>query len=350
MRLHPYLLILLYAANKCRALDDDSDWSKNKCMTKLMASDPNARHIVDINYSWEGVIKSMFANEKNTCLTIDVLGRGDENPTAGIPVGIFKCPDDLEKAQLHQKWFIKGKMEGTHDVEPTFKGYIRSSKPTKDGEYLCLTARKDPSRTPLSIYREGHAKYGRWTEQNDCYDWNNKQGAKKHDNFWNHHMFFTSWGVVYMDRCRDDWPPQQWLIGLSLDLKDGKRRYKDDPSKWNWIRPLEMDSDECEQPVRDVNKNDVWGAWCETSKECPPNYPYHPGLMRPWMNPDKIDDRKKVQWVMVGCSPSNWMPQPNFGLLDKNAEIRADIVRQTINDPRIAPVYLDPDLQPIQMA
>ncbi|RVD81876.1 uncharacterized protein DFL_009723 [Arthrobotrys flagrans] len=361
MWLHPWLLILLYSVNPGHTLDDDSNYSKDATMTRLSSINENTPKEEEVTWTWNGVIKSMFSDEKDTCLTLDILGRDDAGgvkkrfPKPGTGVGVYKCPGKLGDAPAHQRWFIKGRNTDGLDLEPVFEGIIRSNQVAWDGKRLCLTARKDPSRTPLTTWKYSESQTNTWNEQTKFFDWTSKQDTKNvNDMFWNHHKYFTSWGPVYMDHCRPGDPSQTWLIALSPDEKDNTRRYPDDPKKWTWIRPKLMGRKQCEQaPNRDPNVDAAQypDAWCihRKDRDCKPNYNYHPGLMRPYIPPEKVNEQTKVQWVMVGCSPSNWMLQRNFALLNKDGNIRDKVIKDRIKDPRIGPEYYDADFAPVDL-
>ncbi|KAK6521709.1 hypothetical protein TWF506_001913 [Arthrobotrys conoides] len=352
MWLHPWLLMLLYAAKQCHALADDGKYGDDKAMTRLSSINENTPDLEEVTFTWNGVIKSMFADETDTCLTLDILGHDGKDskkfPEIGTRVGVYKCPGKLGDAPAYQKWFIKGRVTEGVDVEPVFEGLIRTNQVTMDGKRLCLVGRIDPGRTPLTINDPPN-----WNPQAKFYNWEEKQGIKAHPMFWNHHKWFTSWGVVYVDECRPGDHSQSWYIGLSPNSKN-ERRYPDDPKKWTWIRPKEMPSWPCEQPPnRDPKKRNEEqpDAWCihREDSDCKPNYPYHPGLMRPYIAHDRVKEQTMVQWVMLGCSPSNWMPQLNFALLDGNGNIRDDVIGSRIKDPRIPPKYVDADYLRVEL-
>ncbi|EGX43117.1 hypothetical protein AOL_s00215g726 [Orbilia oligospora ATCC 24927] len=347
MRLHTGLIILLYAVKQSLALNDDDNHGKDKVMTRLSSINENTPDLEEVTFTWTGVIKSMFADEKDTCLTLDILGLDGPGmiryPQIGTRVGVYKCPSSVANAPAYQKWFIKGRLVEGVDVEPVFEGLIRTNQVTMYGKRLCLAGRMDPGRTPLSLYdaEERHA-------QAKFFNWEDMQGVDVHPMFWNHNKWFTSWGVVYVDECRPGDHTQAWHIGLSPD-RDNRRRYPDDPKKWTWIRPKGMPSTPCESPPnRDPSKRDGEQpeALCihRTDSKCKPNYPYHPGLMRPYIAPERVKEQESVQWVMLGCSPSNWMLQHNFALLDSGSgDIRDSVIGDRIKDPRIPPKYVDAD-------
>ncbi|KAK6506806.1 hypothetical protein TWF481_005266 [Arthrobotrys musiformis] len=364
MRLQPWILILLYAVNQGRALDDDKKYGKDATMVRLSDIDPNDPGIEEVTYTWTGVIKSMFSDEKDTCLTLDILNRyvdekgkqfSEKFPKSGTGVGIFRCPGNLGDAPAYQKWFIKGTVYTQEDVEPVFEGIIRSQQVTEGGGRLCLTYREDPGRTPLTGWKKTNDGKDQlaWNPQAKFYDWDYQQDINPHPRFWNYHKFFTSWGVVSVSHCRPGSDDQIWHIGLSPDEENGNRRYPDDPKRWTWIRPKVMPINECIQaPNRDpkASEESQPDAMCIHRKDrnCKPNYSWHPGLMRPYIAPERVNDMEKVQWVMVGCSPSNWMPQQNFGLLKGGTDqIRDKIIKARIKDPRIAPTRLDYDFRQI---
>ncbi|KAK6362174.1 hypothetical protein TWF730_005870 [Orbilia blumenaviensis] len=352
---HPWFLVLLYAANQGYALPDDKNYGKDSPMTKYIYKDPNSPDLEEVTYSWEGVIKSMFSDEKDTCLTVDIFtimgndweekkGQFEVFPDSGTKVGIYKCPGSLGDAKAYQKWLIKGKVLDGRDPEPVFEGYIRSNQVTDDGERLCLTARHDPGMTPLASWRHAERQEIPWHNQAKYYDWRWRQDDEGiNPMHWVYHDYWSSWGVVYLDYCRENDPSQTWWIGLTAN-QDGDRIFPDDPRRWNWIRPKEMPRFNCQEPIRDADSGTP-DAWCKKGENnCKPNYSWHPGLMRPYMTEAKAGSERLVQWVMLGCSPSNWMFQQNFALLTAEGQIRDKMVGTTKDDPRIAPLYIDPDL------
>ncbi|KAK6350588.1 hypothetical protein TWF718_003777 [Orbilia javanica] len=361
MWVQPWLLVLFYAVNQGNALGDDGRYGKDKAMTRLSSVNENTPDIEEVTWTWNGVLKSMFSDEKDTCLTLDILGHEEagskEFPSPGTKVGVFRCPGSVDGAPAYQRWFIKGRVYHGLDVEPVFEGVIRSDQVTADGRRLCLSYINDPARTPLASWQmvPGEDKPRDWHPQAKYYDWRSTQGTSGvHPMFWNHHKFYTTWGRVFVDYCKTGGKSQTWWIGLSPDEDGGKRRFADDPVRWTWIRPMNMPWRTCDTPQnRDTGKKDDEQpeAWCIHRQDsgCKPNYPYHPGLMRPYIPPDQVDDQTKVQWVMLGCSPTNWMPQLNFGLLNSQGEIKDAIVGTKMKDPRIPPGYVDWDFQPVEL-
>ncbi|KAK6541448.1 hypothetical protein TWF694_007259 [Orbilia ellipsospora] len=320
MWLKTYILILIYSTftnSAPRPLDDDSDWNRNKAITILSSLVKG----VDNFYQWSGVIKSMFFDDKNRCLTVDMRNQNFGRPHQYARAVVNHCPDSRDAAPTEQRWFVKGTIEFIYGDQPVFEGYIRSNMKTWENEQLCLTAHKDIQQAPGL-----NPTYNAYVDAQDIPE-NTAWGAK----VLQYRNFITHWGPAYLDTCNINNPNQVWHIGL------GKSNLPNAPDKWTWIRPKSYPPGTCRSPQ---DKD-----WCDGTDHtnCRPNYPFNRGLMRPnWQATTKDDGFTLL--TEVGCSPSLWMFQPNFIALDNNGNILNAIVSGTQQDSRHAPYYLDSDI------
>ncbi|KAF3913751.1 hypothetical protein AA313_de0208218 [Arthrobotrys entomopaga] len=217
MRLQNCILILFYttlARSAPRPLDDDSDWNKNKAITVLTSPVKNVENF----YQWSGVIKSMFFDDKNRCLAVDMRNTNFGKPHQYARAIVNHCPDSRDNAPIEQSWFIKGTIEFIYGDQPVFEGYIRSNVKTWENEQLCLTAHKDIRQAPG--LRPTDTSYTDNQDIPDDQGWGQK--------VLQYRSFITHWGPAYLDLCNINNPSQVWHIGL------GKSNLPNAPDKWTW--------------------------------------------------------------------------------------------------------------------
>ncbi|KAF3925960.1 hypothetical protein ABW20_dc0106674 [Dactylellina cionopaga] len=204
MWLRYHILILLYAF-LCECLRDDYDWGRNKAVRRFTSEGD-----LDI-WTWEGVIKSMFFDETNSCLT------ADRNRPYSL-VAVQKCPDDRNKPRTGQKWFMKGSIKGGLDSQMVFEGYIRSLQRGPEGEFLCLATHKDLYNTPMNGW-DRHETAG-WSPT----DWEDLPDNQVRT----YRQMETAWGPAYLDICSPNNKNQIWHIGLGRPIRERA------PEKWTW--------------------------------------------------------------------------------------------------------------------
>ncbi|EPS39311.1 hypothetical protein H072_6918 [Dactylellina haptotyla CBS 200.50] len=342
MRFQISLLVVLHSAAHVWAvpLNDDGDWNKNKALTQITPVGGGEPY-----WSWEGVIKSMFFDETNSCLSVDIRDN-DVQTERYQKVVIRKCPDSRDKAPPEQQWFIKGQIVYDIDNQIIFEGYLRSQLNGPFNSALCLSSHKDPRNTPM--YRPG-ADFANAEYASDVYqdippdqDWGKKVLS--------YQKYITAWGPVYTDICDPNNINQMWQIGL------GKSNRQDTPDKWTCLI-MTMDLTFA-RPIKYRIRPKTWGPticssistpWCDGTdhKNCRPNYPFFAGLQRPNVKKSDVDD-KFIAAVQAGCSPSYWMFQPNFMALDAHQKPLQSIIKATVSDGRVGPYYTDNDIKVFQ--